>query len=71
MFETLDQLNRTLPKPEMTGNVRDDIWARERYISNAKALRSEAFACLARSMASTVRRAWSQVTTPHMLQRSH
>ena len=70
MFETLDDLNRTLPQPKLTGDIKHDFLAREQYISNAKKLRSEAFASLVRSLAKTVHHAWSQLTAPRLPVRS-
>ncbi len=63
MFETLEDLNRTLPRPQVNGNHDHDLLIQERYISNAKALRSEAFACIARSLIKAVRHPWRQLTT--------
>ena len=63
MFETVEQLNRNLPRPAVTGDPIQDRQAQERYISNAKALQSEAFACLARSVFSSLRNLWRHGTT--------
>ena len=70
MFETLDDLNRRLPQPKLTGDIKYDFLAREQYISNAKKLRSEALASLVRSIAKKVHQAWSQLTAPRLPARS-
>lgn len=63
MFETLEDLNKTLPRPQMDGNPQHDLLVQERYISNAKTLRSEAFACIGRSLVKAVKHSWRQLTT--------
>lgn len=71
MFETVDDLNRRLPKPRIAGDQKYDLLVIEQHISNAKALRSEAFACMIRAAARRLRKTWRQVSVSHMPERSH
>jgi hypothetical protein len=63
MFETVEDLNRKLRRPAMTGEPAKDALARKVYIDNAHAMRSEAFACVARSMVKGLKKTWRQLTT--------
>ena len=71
MFETLEDLNKTLPRPKMTGDPERDLLIRERYIRNGKILRSEAFACMGRALIKTLKHVWQQLPAPGYLPRSH
>ncbi|MGH1477854.1 MAG: hypothetical protein ACRBM6_03860 [Geminicoccales bacterium] len=64
MFETLEELNRRLTRPKLTGDGEHDLMVRQYYIANAKTMRSEAFACLGRSMVKSLKKAWFRLTHP-------
>ena len=71
MFETLDDLNEKLPRPTSSMQEVYDSRVIERYVSNAKTLRSEAFGCLMREGAKSLGQAWRRVTNRHLPGRSH
>ncbi len=71
MFETVETLNRKLPRPKLTGEPVHDQQVRDLYIDHAKIMRSEAFACMARSIVKALRNGWYQLTMPIFPSRSH
>ncbi len=71
MFETLDKLNDRLPRPALSNDAIPDPQMIEQYVSNGRALRSEAILCLLRQAGKGLRQAWRQVTSLHLPRRSH
>ena len=45
MFETVEKLSKTLPRPAVTGDTHRDAQIQRQYMMNAMRMRSEAFAC--------------------------
>ena len=58
MFENVDELSKTLPRPALTGDPIHDAEVQRRYIANAGIMRSAAFACIFRSMGKALGNAW-------------
>lgn len=71
MFETIQDLNKTLPRPKMTGDPERDLLIREQYINNGKIMRSEAFACMGRSLAKMLKKIWHRLPVPGHVPHSH
>ncbi len=71
MFEPVETLNRKLPRPKLTGEPEHDRQVRDLYIDHARVMRSEAFACMARSVVKAVRNGWHNLTMPILPSRSH
>lgn len=71
MFETVEQLNRRLPRPQMTGDARHDQDVRNHYIAQAKILQSEAFASMVRSVAKALGSMWNALSQAGYRRHSH
>ncbi|MEZ5933414.1 MAG: hypothetical protein R3F54_15970 [Alphaproteobacteria bacterium] len=50
MFEPVNDLARRLPHPRLTGDPLEDWHVIEQHVANGRRLRSEAFACMLRSV---------------------
>lgn len=71
MFETVDAMNKSFPKLEMSGDTHNDLGVQEQFIARGKALRNEAFACLGRAIAKRVSQGWHRLTAPSLPAHSH
>lgn len=71
MFESVNELNRRLPRPAMTGDPHYDRHVQDLYVSNGRLLRSEAFACLGRSFVKSLRGLWPRLPAPSHAPHAH
>ena len=62
MFETLNELAKKLPHPDVSGDHDHDQRVRQRDIENAKCLRSEACRCIGRAARKTMIATWRRLT---------
>lgn len=71
MFESLEDLSKRLPRPQLTGDWWHDQQVHEQYIANAKQMRSEAMACIGRALVQVLISGWRRLSAPVVNSHSH